>query len=127
MKNKLTFLATIVAMVAIQSEVRGNDDADFLRGFLTGLARAQQMQQQQRPPVRVPMQQNSQHDPMPRPNYRWAHGQRYTATALRELAAWFQRHPQASPGYGFWEDQTNRDAKNEEDWIRSTFSGLGRR
>jgi hypothetical protein len=74
-----------------------------------------------------PQQQFAQpaDDPMPRPNYHWAHGQHYTETALLELNEWFRRHPNVRPGWDFWRDQTMRDIKNEQDWIHSTFSGLG--
>lgn len=66
-------------------------------------------------------------DPMPGPNYRWPHGQRYTETALIELAQWFNRHPQVTPGWDFWRQQTMNDIEREKDWKNSTFSGLGSR
>jgi hypothetical protein len=65
---------------------------------------------------------------MPRPNYAWLHGSRYTPTAMNELIAWYRRQK------GFTREQQDTyiqearkrnadDERSEEEWIKMTFSG----
>jgi hypothetical protein len=65
-------------------------------------------------------------DPIPRPNYQWLHGQRYTETAMSELIAWYRRQKHLSKeqqDYYIREAQKNndQDERNERQWIQSTF------
>ncbi|MFO0871926.1 MAG: hypothetical protein U0935_23620 [Pirellulales bacterium] len=66
-------------------------------------------------------------DPMPRPNYQWLHGARYTPTQRRMLADWAARHPEAPADLVSRQQQRDaEDEQQEREWVRRTFSGLGR-
>jgi len=69
-------------------------------------------------------------DPIPRPNYHWLHGQRYTETAMGELVSWYRRQKHMSR-----EEQDRQisearkrnedDERSEQQWIQMTVSPLG--
>jgi hypothetical protein len=63
---------------------------------------------------------------MPRPNYGWLHGQRYTATAMSELIAWYRRQKHLTrEQQDVYIAQARRnneeDERREQQWIQSTF------
>ena len=69
-------------------------------------------------------------DPMPRPNYHWLHGQRYTATAMNELIGWYrrQKHLSREQQDTYIQEQRKRnedDEREEKEWIALTFGPLG--
>ena len=69
-------------------------------------------------------------DPIPRPNYHWLHGQRYTETAMGELVGWYRRQKYMSR-----EEQDRQiaearkrnedDERSEKEWIQMTVGPLG--
>jgi len=69
-------------------------------------------------------------DPIPRPNYHWLHGARYTETAMNELIAWYRRQKhmtreQQDTSIQEAKKRNAQDERDEQEWIKMTIGPLG--
>lgn len=113
--------------------------AEFRNGLPVEQTRNLPSHQQRQPQYQQPRQSDQQArnpshasrppaaDPMPRPNYVWLHGQRYTPIAFLQLQQWYARQKhftkeQKDHWIDFWWDQNAKDHERERQWIKSTFS-----